>query len=346
MQNPQKPTGVHLVGSIPLSSTGEVFTTISSSLPGRLQTIPDGEPGDRNYFVRWQKAVFPEAILRPHLREDQSATQGGKQLVGVDIQPTRYDEYAIQSYQLFRQLRSSGALPSRIRFQVCIPTPLNVINSRVDPLYQAQAEPLYEERILEALREIQKDIPCTDLAIQFDCAQDMAYLEYNRGRLTESMFKPYFSPVKEGILERISRITAVVDPRVSLGFHLCYGDSEHRHFIEPADTSLLVEMATGIIQTVQQHHSIDWIHMPVPRDRTDTAYFAPLRNLRLPDSTKLYLGLVHAKDESGTLQRVHAAQASCDVDFGVATECGMGRTPPEELESILQISRAVTLGHS
>jgi hypothetical protein len=36
--------------------------------------------------------------------------------------------------------------------------------------------------------------------------------------------------------------------------------------------------------------------MPVPKGRTDDAYFAPLDNLRLHPETKLYLGLVHRCD--------------------------------------------------
>lgn len=174
MASLQKPTGVHLVGSVPLSSTEEVFRTVSAELPGRLLTIPDGETGDRYYFVRWQKFAFPEAILRSHLREDRSATIGGKHLTTADVQPTKYDEFAIQS---------EGVLSSNTKFQVSIPTPPNVINSRIDPLYQVQVEPFYEERLLQALDGIQKHIPYNDLAIQVDCALEMAYMEYDRGRL-------------------------------------------------------------------------------------------------------------------------------------------------------------------
>ena len=37
-------------------------------------------------------------------------------------------------------------------------------------------------------------------------------------------------------------------------------------------------------------------HLPVPRNRTDEVYFAPLRTLRLHPETELYLGLVHYTD--------------------------------------------------
>lgn len=44
-------------------------------------------------------------------------------------------------------------------------------------------------------------------------------------------FTPWFSPVKEGIMERIVRLSAAVDKEVELGYHLCYGDIQHRHFV-------------------------------------------------------------------------------------------------------------------
>jgi hypothetical protein len=41
---------------------------------------------------------------------------------------------------------------------------------------------------------------------------------------------------------------------------------------------------------------INLIHMPVPRDRSDDAHFAPLRALKLRPETEIYLGLIHYND--------------------------------------------------
>ena len=110
---------------------------------------------------------------------------------------------------------------------------------------------------------------------------------------------------------------------IELGYHLCYGDAGHKHFVEPEDASKLVEVTHAISAGVGR--LINWIHMPVPRNRTDDAYFAPLRQLLLHPETELYLGLVHFIDGvEGTRRRIAAAQKVV-ADFGVATECGMGR---------------------
>jgi hypothetical protein len=74
--------------------------------------------------------------------------------------------------------------------------------------------------------------------------------------------------------------------------------------------------------------------MPVPKDRTDDGYFAPLESLRLGPRTELYLGLVHYDDEGGDLARLAAARRHARVD-GVATECGMARGDPARLSSLL-----------
>ncbi len=86
--------------------------------------------------------------------------------------------------------------------------------------------------------------------------------------------------------------------------------------------------------------SVDWIDLPVPKSRVDAAYFAPLKQLELGD-TELYLGLLHPDDELGTRERIKAA-AVFVATFGLATECGLGRSSQAELDSIHRIAKSVT----
>jgi hypothetical protein len=90
--------------------------------------------------------------------------------------------------------------------------------------------------------------------------------------------------------------------------------------------------------------SIQFFHMPVPKGRTDDAYFAPLKDLRLRPETELYLGLIHYDDAPGDAARLAAARRHARVD-GVATECGMARGDPARLPALLAAhTRAVQLG--
>lgn len=339
------PTGVHLVGSIPLDSTAEVFQKVCAALPHCLHRIPDGETGKRNYFVVNQMEVFAASPwLLPQLDLfGQPLVVHGRDTEptnDVKLLPTGYDDAALDSWSLFCALRDQGVIPAGSRFQVSLPTPVNVITGWVIPKFQAAVEPLYEQALLSALDRIQSKIPAADLAIQWDAPTEFAMLE---GVQQPPIFLPWFDNVMEGLMERHKRLAAAVAPGVQLGFHFCYGDIMHRHHVEPRDTRLMVQMANSILAQTDRH--VDWIHMPVPKDRADEAYFAPLRDLRLSpgEGTELFLGLVHAHDEQGTRARIRVAQETVPgLEFGVATECGMGRTPADELDSILQISAAVS----
>ena len=79
---------------------------------------------------------------------------------------------------------------------------------------------------------------------------------------------------------------------------------------------------------------IQFFHVPVPKPRTDDAYFAPLAELKLRPETELYLGLVHRDDMAGNAARLAAARRHVRVD-GVATECGMARGDPERFPALL-----------
>ncbi|RDW64413.1 uncharacterized protein DSM5745_09824 [Aspergillus mulundensis] len=339
------PIGVLLIGSIPLPSPDAVFAKLATTLPNRLHTLPDGETSTRYNWIEWQLPCFPLETLRPqHGGIDLPATPG---VYSQDsIGRTRYDEVAIESYTRFVALRENGIIPAGVRFQVSLPTPYAVIQSHLRPEFHAQFEPWYEARLLEALAAIIAHVPASALAIQWDVAVEVLALEHERGRLCNEFFRPHFinepGGVRAGVLSRIGRICAGIPADVELGFHFCYGDAGHRHFVEPEDLGLVVDLANGVVEMLGKMRDIGWVHVPVPKGRDDEAYFEPLRGLRIAEETRLYLGLVHAYDLDGTRWRIRAAQRVLQRGFGVATECGIGRTPGEELESILDISMEVT----
>ena len=127
---------------------------------------------------------------------------------------------------------------------------------------------------------------------------------------------------RASISDHLVRISDAVPADVQLGYHFCFGDFGHVHMREPEDTGRVVELIASFIDRVSR--PIDWIHIPVPIERDDDAYFEPLRQLTIPEGTEVYLGLVHYRDGvDGARRRAHAAQRFIST-FGVATECGMG----------------------
>jgi hypothetical protein len=122
-----------------------------------------------------------------------------------------------------------------------------------------------------------------------------------------------------------------------MGYHLCYGSPADEHLVMPRDMGIMVEIANDVRRALARR--LDFLHMPVPRDRMDDAYFAPLDGLRTHDDTTLYLGLIHHDDRAGDAARMAAARRVVKT-FGVAAECGWGRTDPARLPGLLASHRA------
>ncbi|TVY46485.1 hypothetical protein LOCC1_G003467 [Lachnellula occidentalis] len=309
---------VHLVGS-------------SEAMSAACQAVfPDGETGKRHFFVRWQTEVFDSS---PHILKsfeqigDYKSYQPDTALSSqIKLGPIGYDDHAIESYAEFCKLKDQGAVPPGVRFQVSLPTPVNVIGLCLLPEYQAAAEPMYEEALMAALRRIQDVIPKADLAIQWD-------MSYEIGMSLQFVVRWRCQAGYSGAL------CSFGGSRRWMDFHLCYGDAGHKHFIEPKDMSVLVDMMNELSETA--HRVVDWIHVPVPKNRTDEAYFVPLKHLKLKSETQVYLGLAHAWDLEGTKERIRVASEFL-YEFGVSTECGFGRTEKDELLSVLSVLAEVT----
>lgn len=125
-----------------------------------------------------------------------------------------------------------------------------------------------------------------------------------------------------------------------VGVHLCYGDVAEKHFAEPTDTTVLTRFANMLAGQVQR--PLTWVHLPVPIERDDEAFFAPLEQLSIAPETELYLGLVHREDGAeGAERRIKAARSHVARAFGVATECGFGRAPEGAAVPLFEAHRAV-----
>lgn len=332
------PDKVHFVGSIALDSVDEVFRALGLTLGSRLRRVPDGEPGGRRLWISWQ---YPLLRAQPFLKADPNApnqTTGFLPLsLADDVKRSEvrfgelgYAREARSSYQDFLAARRRGDLPPAVRFQVSLPTPFAVIYPFCSAQDESVIDTAYEKAMLKEVEAICRAIPHGDLCIQWDVCIEMVLWD---GRLTY-MQNP-FTNLPDEVMQRMKRLMAAVPTDVELGFHLCYGDWDAKHFIEPLDATKLVEVANALTATATR--SITYIHMPVPIDRADDAYFEPLSKLRLPAGTELYLGAIHGDGIEATKKRIATASKYIS-DFGIATECGIARCrTPEIVRSLLEI---------
>ncbi len=339
----ERPRGVHLVGSVPLKDAEEVFRTSSVTLGRRLRRIPDGETGIRSNWIGWQIEFLGQSPQVEMIPPDPNAyaplpsvrLRAGVSPDEISFENLGYADAALASYPVYSRLKLEGAIPPNTRFQVSLPTPMATVAAFFPVQDQATVEPAYERTMLHELDRITGGIPHDELAIQWDVAVEFGILE--------GAFPSFLSgraDTMEQLADRLIRLGNRVPSDVELGYHLCYGDAGHKHFKEPEDTSKLVAVANAVSAGVTR--PINWIHMPVPRDRSDDAYFASLRDLKLHPETELYLGLVHIHDGAEGAQRRIAAARRAVENFGVATECGMGRRPPETIPDLLRIHSEVS----
>lgn len=339
---------VHLVGSVPLPGARAVFSTVSAALGPHLKSLPDGETGERLDWITWLEPVFAgHPAFEPsgetfqlhgalQRKDRRYRLKAGASIKDVRFDNIFYADHAIKSYGVFAELKRQGTIPPQVKFQVDLVPAHSVIWLYVQEDLQPAIDPLFNDAVLREIDKIAAAIPHDQLAIQFDIASAVfARLERNQptpyGKTKDEM--------QEAFAGIVVRLANHVPADIDLMFHFCYGDAGHKHVIEPTDMGDMVEFANRLGTRVTR--PIQMIHMPVPRGRTDDAYFAPLKKLALKSGTELCLGLVHYTDgTTGTRSRIAAANKYAR-HFSIATECGFGRRDPATLNELLRIHAEV-----
>jgi hypothetical protein len=252
-------------------------------------------------------------------------------MADVVFGPLGFAREALASYAIFRQMKAAGEIAQAQRFMVALPTPWAPVYSFISYRWQREVHARYEAAVLGELAEIVAGVPADELALQWDVATEMSWWE--------RVYPAPFEAIEAEIVESLLRLLRAVPARVELGLHLCYGSMNNRHWKEPADTGHLVTLTNALTRSLER--PIDFLHLPVPQNRTDAGYFAPLASLDLSRVRELYLGLLHLDDGvPGALERVAAARAFVPR-FGIACECGLGRRKPDAIPDWLSLHAAV-----
>lgn len=338
---------VHLVGSVPLRDARAVFETTSAVLGPRLKRIPDGETGERSDWITWLEPAFADnpaleksdELFRIHATGTariRYRLKPGKSVSDVRFGNLFYADIAKASYAEFAALKAQGRIARDVRFQIDLVPAHSVIWLFLQDDLHQPLDPVFNEALKREIDKIAAALPHDQIAIQFDVASAVfARLQRNEPNA--------YGKTRDEMLTTFSRILTDLADHVPAGiellFHFCYGDSNHKHVVEPRDMGDMVDVANRLSADIRR--PIQLIHMPVPRDRSDDAYFEPLKRLHLKPETELCLGLVHYTDGvDGTHNRLAAAQRHVST-FSVATECGFGRRDPGTIPELLRIHAAV-----
>ena len=332
---------VHLVGSVPLPDAETVFRDCSDVLGPHLIRLPDGETGIRKTWIRFLQDVLadspaievahdvPMFQFRQHdgkvVREiPRLRIIPGKTPKASDFK-TGYADMAIDSWAKFEKLQADGVIPAQVKFQICIPTPIAPTYNNMIPEDRPALLPPLTEHFIGEVGKIAKTLPNDRIAIQWDVCQEVLAWEgyYEQGPV----------PIEQETIDCLVKVGNAVPESIDLGYHLCYGSPADEHMVLPKDSAIMVEIVNRTLARVKR--PVQFIHMPVIKDRTDDAYFAPMEMLKLGAETEIYLGLIHRDDAAGDKARLDAAKRHVRVD-GVGCECGMARGNPETFPALLK----------
>ena len=328
-------------------------------LGANLGCMPDGETGMRRVWINflaagaYDSAAALETVSRPlpvdpaHPEEWRGEGEHWvprgyedhwlfrvRDADALSFPTLGYAEEAIASYETFCQLREAGDIAADVRFMVSLPLAESATRLFVTSAADFDAMLVaYQAAVEREIDTICRSIPAEELAIQWDVCIEVLAVECDDQhpafpwRPGEPPFDRYLSQIKHA--------ASLVPAAAAMGLHLCYGDLGHSHLIEPPDLSVCVRLANAAHDAVER--PIDFYHVPVPRDRDDDAYFAPLSEWRADG--KLYIGLIHHTDGTeGSLKRLATAKRHAE-NFGLATECGFGRRPAGTMDALFETHR-------
>ena len=343
-------TSVHFNGSVNLPDAETVMREISTRIPVGVRRMTEGETGDRNYWIFFQQQKFtamPEFEPVPvpedgdeYDRIPQLRLADGRSPDDVTWPDIGYAAAYVESFGTFAALQDEGVIPSDVRFQLQYPTPLAGLSGiAAEDAQQLMAS--YAGAMFADLDRALDQLPHDRVAVQWDVAVEIGLLA---GGFTVET-PPDFDLIVAGLAQCLDQ----VPDDVPVGMHLCYGDYQHQHFVQPESLALQVRLVNAL--TAAARRPADWFSFTVPQGRADDAYFAPLRDLQTGPETELDFALVayHPADQAaGTtaeqtrLIDAYLAESSAGArDWGICTECGMGRVERADVADLLDRHREI-----
>ncbi len=330
-----------LVGSIPLETAEEVFRAVGAPLGKYLAYLPDGEVGDRQYWIdgiayrvlnghpelETLRRPAPDAngveSWRPLGRHDQFQFRVRPGVAAVRFGDPGwrlgFTRDAVASYFVFRQLKKDGVIPAHVRFQVCIPLTYSAIASFFpDEADHARIVPGFTAALAAEVAKMVEKIPPADLAIQWDLAIENRHVE---AKLAQEGAAAGMREAAR-LMEPARAVAAAMPRQVALGYHSCFGTLEGWPSRQPRDLSGSVMLLNAAVAASGRR--VDFLHIPT-LGSAEEAFFAPLKTLDA-GGARVYLGAIHHMHDAAGLRAQLAAARKFLPAFGLSAPCGFGRT--------------------
>lgn len=332
-----------LVGSLPFATDEDCMKRAFDLLGPVLFCLPDGEVGEKTpEFPKGNRIAWVVYALEK-LTQDKSSWQLTKEPIrGTDgmavdynsfqkLKPLHspaqmpqhvrlgYDDFFRLNYPIFSQLRKQHNLP-HLKFQVGVPTGFAMGFVFASPITWLRYTYAFNTVIAREINAILLEAG-HDVVIQLEVPPEL-YAAY---KLPTPLMSLALLPIQD-LLKKIN-------PGAQIGIHLCLGDFHNEALVHPKTLHKMVAFSNQLVQKWPTQHTLTYVHYPFAEGQippsVDANYYAPLKDITLPQGTRFVAGFVHEKRTlAENRQILSAVEAAYGQTVDVACSCGLGRRTP------------------
>jgi hypothetical protein len=326
----------HLVGSFPASDAHSAMRQLLDAVGDRLPVLPDGETGERH---QWIVHIVEGLRRHPDLEVKQDGhwadyddlltfkIRRGHDLTGEGLDFGHVTAFRA-SYPIYRQVRG----PAQTAFQVGIPGDLDMALFVLGPVGALRNRRPFTEATIAEIAEIHAEAG-SDVVFQIEIPVELVMV---------ARTPPPLRPLVARMMARgVANLVRHAPEGARFGLHLCLGDMNHRALGRMSDTGPLVALTNAIARAWPAGRALEYVHAPFAAAEkpppTDPDWYAPLRRLRLPESTRIIAGVAHEDQDLGTQQQtIRMIDELVGARAGVSTSCGLGRRTADAATRALQ----------
>ncbi|MFF4248794.1 hypothetical protein ACFYY2_30615 [Streptomyces sp. NPDC001822] len=335
---------LHFVGTMPqFDVPGDAFDFQLKELEGSVRRLSGGETGPR---LAWFVPLVKELKTGPKIRAtregdwtdyddvDRLAVRRGQRLTVQDV-PLHLAEWAEAELAVLDEAGTPATaerplqvgIPSYLDLALFIFGPSGALRTAGVLLDAITAQ---VERIVALAGDrvvIQVETPAAAIAVA-------------------SLPAPLRKAAAEALGRLVLRQIRRAPHGTRLGMHLCLGDMGHKARVTPASAAPLVSLTNVLTRRWPEGRELEFVHLPLCGGQQppslDPAFYAPLRELRIPSAVHLVAGIAH---EDGSVEDQREVRDTVERETGaqvdIATACGLGRRSGEQAERAVERMRAL-----
>lgn len=341
-----------LVGSLPADDEAQAMANALALLGPALDSLPDGEIGERNARFPGGTRSAWTAIIGSICEADPASwkvVRAGETNdlgwstdygTGTRLAPRRrpsemaahldlgWNRFARQSYPEFERLRAAADRPE-LRFQVGLPTALGMTFTIMSPVNALRYAGAFNERLAHEANDVLDHLGGDNVRFQLEVPGELALAYRTRGRALGFA------------LRTVLGLANQIRPEAPFGVHLCFGDLNNKALITQPSLTPAVRFTNELVKRWPTTHRLDYVHMPLAEadlaPTIDPAWYAPLADLRLPSDCRLVAGFVHDKlDDQGHDHLLALLDDLVGRRVDVASSCGLGRRDRATADSLMR----------